>query len=54
MSSRFLPILLTAVWLAGCAVAPPPDEAPSWDEVLALPPDQAWNARASGLMKNAH
>ena len=42
MSSRFLPILLAAVWLAGCAVAPPPDEAPSWDEVLALPPDQAW------------
>ena len=42
MFSRFFPIVLATVWLAGCAVAPPPDEAPSWDEVLALPPDQAW------------
>lgn len=42
MVSRFSPAsLLVAVWLAGCAVAPPP-EAPSWDEVLNLPPDQAW------------
>ena len=42
MASRFSPALfLAAVWLAGCAVAPPP-EAPSWDEVLNLPPDQAW------------
>ena len=43
MASRFLPIpLLVAAWLAGCAVAPPPD-VPSWDEVLNLPPDQAWS-----------
>ena len=42
MVSRFSPVpLLAAVWLAGCAVAPPP-EAPSWDEVLNLPPDRAW------------
>ena len=42
MVSRFSPVLLlAAVWLAGCAVAPPP-EAPSWDELLNLPPDQAW------------
>lgn len=43
MVSRVSPVLLlAAVWLAGCAVAPPPDEAPSWGEVLNLPPDQAW------------
>ncbi len=33
--------LLAALWLVGCEVAPPPT-APSWDEVLSLPPEQAW------------
>ena len=43
MASRFSPVLLlAALLLAGCPVAPPPEEAPSWDEVLNLPPDQAW------------
>ena len=42
MTSRFFPILLAAAWLAGCSVAPLLDEAPSWAEVLALPPEQAW------------
>ncbi len=42
MSSRLFPILLAAAVLGGCAVAPPPAETPAWDEVLALPPDQAW------------
>ena len=36
----FLAPLLAAILLAGCAVAPP---TPSWDEVLTLPPDQAWS-----------
>ena len=43
MASRFPPVLLlAALLLAGCPVAPPPDEAPSWEEVLNLPPGQAW------------
>ncbi len=41
MPRPFLIPFLTALWLAGCAVAPP-SETPSWDEILNLPPDQAW------------
>ena len=40
-SRSFLVPLLAAMWLVGCEVAPPPS-APSWDEILNLPSDQAW------------
>lgn len=45
MASRFSPVLLlAALLLAGCPAGPPPEEDPSWDAVLDLPPDQAWEA----------